>query len=345
MALREVYARARAHNNTAQAGADLREFFQNAGLPVDDVVPEPGNTMQVSPDALPAEVDAVAGPVPKRVYGKGERGPVFTIDLAGVAQSALHEATGMLRSETSKIMRQLQVVIGGVLRFIFTFFLILMLTAFITTDNERIKTFLMAMTPIEDRFRFEQLLDRIDHGVSGVVRGQLTICLINGALTLVGLFILKVKFALLLALLAAIFSLVPIFGSILSTIPIVVVALSTGFVTALAAVGWIVVIHAIEANFLNPKVMGDAARIHPVIVVLALVVGENFFGIIGALLAVPLLSIVVTLYKTARSRAISLDEEITVEERTDPRMHRARSTPSLPPPRKARRQIRTDGSA
>jgi predicted PurR-regulated permease PerM len=248
----------------------------------------------------------------------------------------LREGTGLLRTETSKIVRQAQLVVGGVMRFVFTTFLVLMLTAFITVDNERIKTFIMGMTPIEDRSRFEDLLERIDHGLSGVVRGQLTICVINGVLTLAGLLLLKVKFALLLGCLAAVFSLVPIFGSILSTIPIVLVALSTGISTALFALAWIVVIHALEANLLNPKIMGDAAKIHPVVVVLALIVGEHFFGIVGALLAVPLLSIAVTLYKTARSRAISLDEEIHVEEATDPRMQRAPGPRRPAPPRRYR---------
>ena len=108
-------------------------------------------------------------------------------------------------------------------------------------------------------------------------------------------------------------ALVPIFGSILSTLPIVFVALSSGLTTALAALSWIVGIHVLEANLLNPKIMGDAAKIHPVLVVLALVVGEHFAGIVGALLAVPLMSILVTIFKAARTRAMQLDEEIAAQ--------------------------------
>ena len=50
---------------------------------------------------------------------------------------------------------------------------------------------------------------------------------------------------------------------------------------------WIIFIHLVEANFLNPKIMGDAAKIHPVLVVMSLLIGEHFFGLWGALLAVP----------------------------------------------------------
>src|SRR5262249_47764208 len=59
---------------------------------------------------------------------------------------------------------------------------------------------------------------------------------------------------------------------------------------------WIVGIHQIEANFLNPKIIGDQAKIHPVLVIFSLLVGEHFFGVTGALLAVPVFSIAQSLF-------------------------------------------------
>ncbi len=95
-------------------------------------------------------------------------------------------------------------------------------------------------------------------------------------------------------------SLIPIFGSILSSIPIVSIALvSSGrfdVLQGLKVTGWIVFIHLVEANFLNPKIMGDAAKIHPVVVVFALIAGEHSYGLVGALFAVPVASIIQTLF-------------------------------------------------
>jgi predicted PurR-regulated permease PerM len=90
-------------------------------------------------------------------------------------------------------------------------------------------------------------------------------------------------------------SLIPIFGSILSSVPIVIVALVSGdqgvdVIRGLAILLWIVGIHLIEANVLNPKIIGTAAKIHPVLVVFALFLGEYGYGLVGALLAVPILS-------------------------------------------------------
>ena len=131
----------------------------------------------------------------------------------------------------------------------------------------------------------------IDIGLAGVVRGQVLICLVNGVLTFIGLIILGVKFPVMLSTLAAVMSLIPIFGSILSSIPIVFVALTTGFMTGVGALLWIIGIHLVEANLLNPKIMGESAKIHPALVVFVLVAGEHFYGIVGALFAVPITSV------------------------------------------------------
>ncbi|MCC7071373.1 MAG: AI-2E family transporter [Deltaproteobacteria bacterium] len=234
----------------------------------------------------------------------------FTVDVAELVQGLVRDAKAAARSGAARAFAELQSWVTALIGFVFKTFLVLMLTAFIAADTERLLSFLFTITPVRDRSQLSDLLQRIDNGLSGVVRGQLTICVINGALTLVGLLILKVKFAYLLATVAAVFSLVPVFGSILSTLPIVAVALSSGVGTALGALAWIIGIHALEAYLLNPKIMGDAARIHPVLVVLALVVGEHYGGIVGALLAVPLMSILATIFKAVRTRAMVLDEEI-----------------------------------
>jgi predicted PurR-regulated permease PerM len=109
-----------------------------------------------------------------------------------------------------------------------------------------------------------------------------------------------VKYAPLLGAIAAVMSLIPIFGSILSSIPIVVVALISSATLdikkGLFVLGWIILIHLLEANFLNPKIMGNAAKIHPVLVVFALIAGEHGYGLVGALFAVPVASIIQTIF-------------------------------------------------
>jgi predicted PurR-regulated permease PerM len=174
----------------------------------------------------------------------------------------------------------------------FTTFLVLMLSAFILVNPHRMIDFLCSLVPDRHHEAFDRLIRGLDRGLSGVVRGQVMICLINGSLTGIGISIIGVPYVFTLTLIATVFSLIPIFGVLISTIPILLMGLTVSLSTALLAMAWILIIHFIEGNFLNPKVLGDSSKIHPVLIVFALVVGQYLGGIMGALLAVPAFSLV-----------------------------------------------------
>ena len=170
--------------------------------------------------------------------------------------------------------------------------LIMMITAFMIIDRERIVAFIHQLPPPRYQEKAERLREYFDRGLAGVIRGQLLICLVNGVLTWVGLALFGVRYATLLALVAGVFSLIPVFGTIISTVPIVLVAWGAGsFQTGVFALGWILLIHFVEANFLNPKIMGGASKIHPIVIFFALLAGEHAYGVVGALLAVPTASL------------------------------------------------------
>jgi len=203
-------------------------------------------------------------------------------------------------SQSRRALEFGQKFVTGVITGIARLILVLMVAAFILIDLQRIRGFIRSLVPVAYRSDYDHLARGIDRGLSGVVRGQLLICLINGVFTYIGLLIFNVKYPLLLAGIAAVMSLIPIFGSILSSLPIVFIALvsSGGFdlLQGLKVTVWIAFIHLVEANFLNPKIMGDAAKIHPVVVVFALIAGEHSYGLVGALFAVPVASIIQTLF-------------------------------------------------
>jgi predicted PurR-regulated permease PerM len=205
-----------------------------------------------------------------------------------------------VQRNTMEVIRLGRSIIAVVSRAIFVFFMTLMLGAYIMITRERIIAFFRSLVFPEARRSFDLLLARVDRGLSGVVRGQLLICLVNGFLSAIGFWLFDLKYWPILAIVAAVMSVVPIFGSILSSIPIVAIALTQSLGTAVEVLAWIVGIHQIEANLLNPKIIGDQAHIHPVLVIFSLLVGEHFFGIAGALLAVPVLSIAQSLFQHFR---------------------------------------------
>lgn len=211
------------------------------------------------------------------------------------------------RSEelTGFIGPAIQGLVKGVAGFLTSFVITFMVAAFALVDLARVTSFVRHLVPVDFRKGFDELWRGMDKGLGGVVRGQLIICLVNGALTFIGLVIFGIKYSFLLGVMAGVFSLIPIFGTILSSVPIIVIAMVSGdhgvqLGPALGILAWIIGIHLLEANVLNPKIIGDSAEIHPVIVVFALIAGEHVFGLVGALLAIPVTSIVQTMFLQAR---------------------------------------------
>jgi predicted PurR-regulated permease PerM len=212
----------------------------------------------------------------------------------------MNEAVGYAQRNALELLAVGKAVIGTIARGIFLLFMTLMVAGYIMGTRENILGFFRSLLPVRSRVGFDRLLWRIDRGMSGVVRGQLLICGVNGVLSAIGFAMFDLKYWPILAIVAAVMSIIPIFGSILSSIPAVMIGLTQDFWTALWVLLWIVGIHQVEANLLNPKIIGVAAKIHPVLVVLALIIGEHFFGLWGALLAVPVLSLLQSIFNHFR---------------------------------------------
>ena len=253
-----------------------------------EVQPAPGGRYLIAPSR----------PDPGEANGEGK----WERSLKQWVADRLKSTEGESRRALEWGQRFVTAVVGGVARLI----LVLMVAAFILVDMARIRAFLRSLVPEQYQRDYDHIVVGVDRGLSGVIRGQLVICLINGAFTYIGLLIFKVKYPLLLAGLASVMSLIPIFGSVLSSVPIVTIALvaSGGFdiKRGLYVLAWIIGIHQVEANFLNPKIMGNSAKIHPVLVVFSLIAGEHSYGLVGALFAVPVASIIQTMFMYFRRR-------------------------------------------
>jgi predicted PurR-regulated permease PerM len=237
----------------------------------------------------------------------------LSLNLEKTLQDIAASVTALTRAHMGDIVTVSRNIITSVLAGVFMMFFILMVAAFFSIDAQAIVRYFTSLVPVEYGTDARLLLERIDRSLSGVVRGQVTICLVNGVLTFLGLLLFGVKFAFLLATVATVFSLIPIFGTILSSVPIVLIALADGIQKGFAILLWIIGIHALEAYFLNPKIMGSAARIHPVIVAFSLIAGEKMFGLVGALFAVPVASIVVACFDYARIKAQPKSGELRLD--------------------------------
>ena len=239
---------------------------------------------------------------------KSEGGIEELFNLEKTLDGLIGSIVSISNQRISSLVAFLQKTVVGIVGAIVGFLLTLMVAAFISIDLPRVMGFFRGVVPKKSKNGYDILLKKLNRGLAGVVRGQLVICVLNGLLTWIGLWFLGVKFSVLLAVIAGILSLIPVFGTIISTIPIVLVGLLDGFMMGLLALLWILLVHGVEAYVLNPKIIGTSAHIHPVIVIFALLAGESAFGIIGALLAIPAASIILTFFDFFRSRAWESEE-------------------------------------
>lgn len=246
--------------------------------------------------------------IPQPISRESEDVDLEEFDLAEVINNFIDTITENLQSILLGFLNYGQIIVFSVVTSVFQTFITLMIAAFIIIDHEKILSFFLGLFPKRFADNVELFMQRQDAGLTGVVRGQLIICLVNGTLTGIGLFLLDIKFALTLSLVATVCSIIPIFGVIISSIPIILMAMTNSFITALLALGWILIIHFIEGNILNPRIMGKSAEIHPVLVILALMAGQNAYGIFGALIAVPIFSILQNTFFFIRELVFSLDE-------------------------------------
>jgi len=223
-------------------------------------------------------------------------------DLEEKLNKILEEAVTFSNEQLAELIEFIQHLIIGILEAFIAILMTLMVAAFISIDLPRFMGFFRSLVPEGVRVSYDELLTRVDRGLSGVIRGQLIICVVNGILTFIGLWLIEVKFAVLLAVIAGVFSIIPVFGAVISTIPICIIAATQSMTKAVLVLAWILGIHFLEGNILNPKIIGTSAEIHPVIVIFALLAGESTYGLVGAILAVPVASILLSLFKFFRDK-------------------------------------------
>lgn len=172
--------------------------------------------------------------------------------------------------------------------FIFAFFW--------TIEGDRIKRSAVILLPLKQRESTRELLVEIERRVSGYVAGQLLLSLIIGSLSLVVYLIIGLPYALVLALFVALMELIPFVGPLIGAVPALIIGLSISPLTALWTVIASIIIHQLESNVFGPRVMKHTLGMRPLVTLLALTAFGTLFGPLGALVALPLASILQLLF-------------------------------------------------
>ena len=183
------------------------------------------------------------------------------------------------------LFRTVKTIVGDFVRMLG----LLALTAYLLADFQRVSRSLQLAAPEPYQPFIADLIGKFEHAVGGYFRGQLIVAAIVGAVTGVGLAILGVPLALSLGFLGGLFDLVPYLGPVIAVTPALLLAAPLGWWTLLGVLIVFTIANQLEGHVLEPLVLGRTVRLHPTTVVVALLLGLHFAGVLGALLAVPLM--------------------------------------------------------
>ncbi|WP_227996067.1 AI-2E family transporter [Nocardia australiensis] len=220
------------------------------------------------------------------------QGPPLNIGEEQLA-SAVDAIVSRLQSSTERIASGVFSGVATATSAIVTLVLVLVLSFFFIKDGPRFMPWLHGVLGTNTGRHLEEVLTRVWGTLGGFIRTQALVSLIDAVCIGVGLVILGVPLALVLAVITFIGGFIPIVGAFVAGALAVLVALvGKGFTTALIVLGIIIAVQQLEGNVLQPVLQSRSMKLHAVIVLLAITAGGSLYGIVGAFLAVPFAALV-----------------------------------------------------
>ncbi|MER3473241.1 MAG: hypothetical protein C4335_04255 [Armatimonadota bacterium] len=204
-------------------------------------------------------------------------------NISGVVEMTRQWASNLVTSTVTAVGHIVEIVLIPVLAFYFL------------TDSRNIKHEFVALVPRRWWRETLWLMRQANLILENYVIGQLLLCIIAGVVVGIGLGLLGVKYTLVLAVLAGITRAIPIIGPILGSIPIVLLVVlqyPQNLMVAVHVLIFFSVLHFVESKLILPILIGERVKLHPVTVILVLLIGAQFFGLIGMFLAPPVAAVI-----------------------------------------------------
>jgi predicted PurR-regulated permease PerM len=227
----------------------------------------------------------------------GKYQEAIPLDIQQRIQSNLEKLAGTIGQALQEGTTRTVSFISSTLGFFLGVLVIPFWLFYILHDEIKVREGVLALIPDRIEPDLLNILRITDDIFSAYIRGQLILCLFIGGLATIGLLIVGVDFALLLGLIAGAFEILPFVGPILGAIPAVIVAALQSPMTALWTLVVFIIIQQIENLFLAPRIASESVKLHPALVMVVLVVGNEALGLWGMLLAVPLAAVIRDVFK------------------------------------------------
>lgn len=242
------------------------------------------------------------------------QGPPFNLDYNDL-NDLFSDAVSWLQKRSGQIATEVFSGLGTMTVVIVTLGVVLVLTFFFLKDGDRFLPWLRGITGERVGLHLTELLSRMWQTLSGFIRAQAAVSLVDAVCIGTGLVLIGVPMALALATLTFFAGFIPIVGAFVAGALAVLIALvSLGITKAVFVLILVVAVQQLEGNILSPILQSKAMNLHPVIVLVSVTIGGSLFGIMGAFLAVPVAAMIAVFFRYLNDIiALSAGEKTTDE--------------------------------
>ncbi|CDQ21596.1 Predicted PurR-regulated permease PerM [Halobacillus karajensis] len=218
------------------------------------------------------------------------RNSIFSVYYTNLFQDVdgmLNQIPDYISSYASETVEGITSIISTVTSVVVAIVTLPFILFYLLKDGYRLPAFVIRLFPPKFRPEISSVFKGIDHQLSAYIQGQIIVSFCIGVMMYIGFLIIGLDYALLLAAIASVTSVVPYLGPIIAITPALIISIVTSpFMVVKLVIVWTIV-QLLEGKFISPQIMGKSLHIHPVTIIFVLLTAGHLFGVIGIILAIP----------------------------------------------------------
>lgn len=216
----------------------------------------------------------------------------ITLHKFGISQTQIADISKQLTAQAEGLTGSVVPFLGSIFTIMLDTILVGVISIYLLIDGQRLAQWVRTNMPKNQKNRVIFLINTLQRIVGGYIRGQVIIAFLISVLVWIGMSLLHVPYAVLLAAITFVLEFIPILGSFISGAICVLLALTKGWLIALIVLIYFIFIHIIEGDIIGPRIVGKAIGLHPLVSIIAVIAGGELYGIIGVLVASPIAGVV-----------------------------------------------------
>lgn len=218
------------------------------------------------------------------------------LDLSNLKDNLLTNINTFVNNLTSENLTSLVATLSSSVKTLMNIALGILIAFYLSLDFSKVGKNLGILIPNKYKPELTKLKKSLNDMLRSYVSGTLLSCLFVMVLSLIGFLISGISSPLLFAIFCAITNLIPYFGPYIGGIPVVIIGFAISPFTGIVCLITVIIVQFLEGNILNPLIVGKAISLHPITMMLSLLVFQYFFGILGMLIAAPVVATLKIIY-------------------------------------------------